>query len=79
MRITSLENDCDLLCEAASSTCTNGMDAVHCSLDMVQVPGILAPISGKIIAGVTSLMSTLLFSGMVNSPGGTGLKGNMDK
>lgn len=75
----SLENDCDLPCEAVSSTRTNGTDEVQCSPDMVQVPGILAPISGKTIAGVTSLTSTLLFSGMVNSPGGTGLKGNMDK
>jgi hypothetical protein len=80
MRITtSLENGCDLPCEVVSSTCMNGMDAVHCSPDMVQVPGILAPISGKTIAGVTSLMNTLLFFGMVHSPGGTDLKVNMDK
>jgi hypothetical protein len=79
MRITSLENGFDLPCEVVSSTCMNGMDVVHCSPDTVQVPGILAPISGKAIAGVTSLMNTLLFSGMVHSPGGTGLKGNMDK
>lgn len=79
MRITkSLENDRDPPCEAVSSTHMNGSAVVHCSPDMVQVPGILAPTSGKANAGVTSLMSTLP-SGMVNSPSGTGLKGKMKK
>lgn len=75
----SLENDCDLPCQVVSSTYMTGMDVVHCPPDKVQVLGILASISGKTISWVTSLMNTLLFSGMVRSPGGTGLKGNMDK
>jgi len=53
----------------------NGSDVVHCSPDMVQVPGIMAPISGRAVAEVTSPMNTLLLSGMVHSLNGTGLKG----
>lgn len=75
----SLGNDRDLPCEAVSSTHMNGSDAVHCSPDMVQVPEILAPTSGKANDGVTSLTNTLLPSGMVNSPSGTGLKGKINK
>jgi hypothetical protein len=70
----SLGNDHDPPCEAVSSTHMNGSDVAHCSPDMVQVPGILAPISGKANTGVTSLMNTLLLSGMVSSPSDTGLK-----
>jgi len=77
--MTSLGNDCDPLYEAVPSTHMNGSDAAHCSPDTVQVPGILAPISGKIIAGVTSLTNTLLLSGMVNSPSDTDLKAKIDK
>jgi hypothetical protein len=77
MRITtSLRNNHDPLCEAVSNTCMNGSGVVHCSPDMVQVPGIVAPISGKVVAEVTSPMSTLLLSGMVCSLNGTGLKGH---
>jgi len=80
MRITmSLRNNHDLLCEAVSSTQMNGSDVVHCSPDMVQAPGIVAPISGKVVAEVTSPMNTLLLSGMVRNLNGTGLKGQTDK
>ena len=75
MRITTnLGNDLDLPYEAVSSTHMNDSDAVHCSPDTVQAPGILAPISGKAIAGVTFLLNTLLFFGKVNNPNCTGLK-----
>jgi hypothetical protein len=70
----SLGNNHDLPCETVSSTHMNGSDVVHCSPDMVQAPGIVAPISGKVVAEVTSPMNTLLLSGMVHSLSGNGLK-----
>jgi hypothetical protein len=80
MRImTSLGNDHDLLCEAASSTHMNGSDVVHCSPDMVQMPGRVALVFGKVIVEVTSLMNTLLPCGMVCSLNGTALKRKADK
>ena len=75
----SLRNSHDVLCVAVSSTRMNGSDVVHCSPDMVQAPGIVAPISGRVVAEVTSPMNTLLLSGMVHSLNGTGLKGQTDK
>lgn len=73
MRITTSLPNHDPLCQAVSSTRMNGSDVVHCSPDKVQAPGIVAPISGKTVAEVTSLMNTLLLSGMVHSLNGTGL------
>jgi len=59
----------------------NGGDVVHCSPDMVRAPGRVAPISGKVVAEVTSPMNTLLLSGMAHSLNGNGtdLKGQTDQ